>query len=1037
MAEAERRQLTILFIDLVGSTSLAARLDPEELRFVVQEYQRVCSQAVESRGGHVAQLLGDGMLCYFGYPSASEHDPDNALRAALDAVSAVSALTPLVADGAVVLQSRAGVHTGPVVVGEMISGNRRETLAVGQSANLAARLQAMAEPDQIVVSGFTQHLVGNQFEFESIGETTLRGIGEPTHVFRLLGAAEPRDRLDRSAHKLTPFTGRGPDLAILLDRWHRVEQGDRQIVLINGEAGIGKSRLVRAVRERVASADPVWLECRGAPHDRATALSPLLHLAERSMGFGEFEDPAERVDALRRALERSGIHDAESTTLMAALLNLPSEGLAEVESMSPAEWRRASLAVMADWMLGLAAKAPLVLVLEDLHWMDRSTLDWINVLMARRADQRILVIATQRPQAIPTWAQSPDALCLNLGALTAYESEMIVAHIASRAGVEISRLQHVVDHTDGNPLYIEELANALLTTRPLPAADPASGETAAPVPESLQDSLMARLDAAGSAKELAQIASCLGREFHFDVLEAIADTPLEQLRNWIEALLESGLIYRRGEQRETYLFKHALIRDCAYQSLLKKRRQSLHREIAGTLQERFASIAEVQPELLAHHFAAANAPLEAVEQYCRAGERETARFAHRVAIEQYTRAIDLLSSLEESKELHARELSIRMSMGSLLSSVEGYGAIDVRANTARVRQLCDKVGESPQVYMALFQQWSVCMGQEDTTQLEAISVELLDLSRKSGDRGIQVETELAMAMTRHLQARVLECVEHARNASELYDPELDKNHVEIFGLDPGVMSLAIGGTNLVTAGYLDQAIEWHERAEALSKQIDHPYTNATRMAWFASALNHRRDYARALEVAQRSFVLAQEGGFKLMATGARGYMAGALVGLGRIDEAIAHATESSRGFEECNSRLSSINPVLQLAKAHLAKGNVEEGLEATRRCRGLLADGVDPFQWCETLRVESELLLARAPEEVEPVEKRLHSALEHARTQGARYAGLAAAHSFSRLLSATGRRTQARELLTDHLGWFEEGMDTALLREARASLADA
>jgi hypothetical protein len=780
------------------------------------------------------------------------------------------------------------------------------------------------------------------------------------------------------------------------------------------------------------SARDRWLECRAAHYSHEQALLPVIDLVQRNLDIRDEHGPEERLALLRQGLDAAGIETGEAFTLVAALLTLPLAGLPELPPAPPASRRRKQIEILAEWVIGLSRLTPIVLAFEDLHWMDAASLEWLEVLGERALRERVLLVLTQRPQEPPDWAMRRGARVLNLARLEHADAVQLARSVAGDNEIPDDLLELIALRTDGIPLFIEELTHTMLDARKAGADAASLGRS---IPDSLQASLTARLDAVGSAREAAQLGACLGREFRYDVLDAVWQKDPALLRAHVDRLVVSGLVFPRRALRETYLFKHALIRDSAYQSLLSSRRHELHGRIADALVEHFPEIAQSQPELLAHHYGEAKQLEPAVDFLHRAGLRERERFAHVEAVAHLHAALELLAKLPDAPENRSRELRIRVSLGRLLSSTAGYGAGELEANADQIGRLCEKIGDSPETFPALFNQWSFYMGQEDPVRMEGFAVRLLTIAQKMGDPGTLVETELAMGVTRLWQGDAEGCVAHLRHTVELYDAERDRHHVALYGQDPCAAALAVGGTALVTAGHLDVGIAWHERAQALAAKIDHAYTQAGCLAFYASARNQRREPTLALALGRRLLEISEERGFKLYRAGALAHVAGALVELGELDEGAARAIESSRGFEECRSHVGSLTPVVHLAKARLRQGDAAAGLAATARGRKLIERRIDPLGWPELLRIEAELLLLGSHADHDAAERVLGEALELSERQRAGLSGLVVATSLARLLGQRGRSDAARAVLAPRCAWFTNaGLDGLVVREAREVL---
>jgi class 3 adenylate cyclase len=627
-ADAERRQLTVLFCDLVDSTTLSSQLDPEELREVVRAYQDTCAKVIARFEGHIAQYLGDGLLVYFGYPLAHEDDAQRAVRAGLGIVEAIGQLnTRLKEERGVQLAVRLGVHTGLVVVGEVGGGTRQEQLALGETPNLAARLQGIAAPNTLVISAATLHLLGGFFAYQSLGTLLLKGFAQPLEVYQVLSESTARSRLEAAGRTgLTPLVGREQEVGLLLERWAQVKDGLGQVVLLSGEAGIGKSRLVQVLKEHVAAEPQAWLTpCQCLPYHRNTALYPWIDLLERvALGFEREESPQQKLRKLEGFVVQYGLPLAEAVPLFAALLALPLPDTYAPLTISPEQQKQQILHALLMILRRIAAHQPVLFVMEDLHWVDPTTLEFLSLLVDQGPTARILALFTFRPDFSPPWTGRSHLTQMTLPRLPRRQAAEMMDRVAHSKTLPAEVMEQIVAKTDGVPLFVEELTKMVLESGLLHEREDRY-ELQGPlpplaIPATLHDSLMARLDHLATVKGLAQLGATLGREFSYDLLQAVSPWEEGTLRHGLQQLVAAELLYQQGlPPQATYLFKHALIQEAAYQSLLRSTRQRHHQRIAQVLEGRFPEIVETQPELLAHHYTEAGLLAHAIPYWQRAG----------------------------------------------------------------------------------------------------------------------------------------------------------------------------------------------------------------------------------------------------------------------------------------------------------------------------------------------------------------------------------------------------------------------------------
>src|SRR5436309_2905621 len=762
LPEGERRQLTVLFCDLVGSTAIAGQLDPEDWREVSAEYQRAAAETVTRFAGHVAKYLGDGLLVYFGYPQAHEDDPERAVRAGLALLDKIAELNrQLEPVRGVRLAVRVGIHTGAVVIGE---GATAGAEVFGETPNIAARLQTMAEPDTVLITEATHRLVSGRFIVEAKGAPPLKGVRQPVAVFRVLQASGVRSRLAAAgARGLTPFVGREAERRLLAERWAQVRAGEGQVVLITGEAGIGKSRLVQTFKEEVAGDPHTWIECVGSPYHQNTPFFPVVDMLQQGLAWRGDESPAERLHGLERALALAGLRLPEAVPLVAPLLSLPVPEQYPLLLASP-EQRRKLLGTLTAWLFGAARVQPLVLAVEDLQWVDPSTLELQGLFVERGATAPVLLLYTARPEFRAPWPLLAHHAQVTLGRLGHRHVREMVAHVAPRAVLAEPVIEALVTRTDGNPLYVEELTKAVLE------ADAGGAISARPIPATLQDSLMARLDRLGGAKEVAQVGAVIGREFSYALLHAVLRLPDVELQAALARLADAELLYPRGLLPEaTYVFKHALVQDTAYASLLKSRRRELHGAIARVLAERFHDTAETQPELLAVHYTEAGEAEPAVAAWQRAGERAFGRGALAEAVSHLRRGLAVVATLPESPARAEQEFRLQLPLGQALMVTQAFASPEAAQAFARARVLSAKLDDPVQVVLLLYGLFSSVRTRDGPQAAQPLADQALAAAEQAGRPPLLVVAHHAQAQNRFSAGDLAGAREHCGRALALYD----------------------------------------------------------------------------------------------------------------------------------------------------------------------------------------------------------------------------------------------------------------------------
>jgi class 3 adenylate cyclase len=712
---AERRQVTVMFSDLVGSTALSARMDPEELRDVISAYQKCVAQTVSRFGGFVAKYMGDGVLVYFGYPHAHEDDAERAVRAGLELVSAVSDLmTPAV------LRTRVGIATGLVVVGDLIgSGSAQEQAVIGETPNHAARLQGIADPNMVVIAETTRKLLGNLFELEDLGVKELKGIAGPVGAWAALRPASVESRFEAfHATGLTELFGREEELDLLQRRWSKTKKGEGQLVLLSGEAGIGKSRLTAALLERLAGEPHTRLRYFCSPRHTDSALFPIISQMERAAGLAHGDSPQARLDKLDALLAQTST-SAQDASLFADMLSLANDGRYPVIERTPQQRRQRTLEALTAQLETLTRASPLLMIFEDVHWIDPTSLEVLNRMADQIQTLPVLLSVTFRPEFDPPWIGRSYVTALTVNRLDQRDIDAIIDHLVGNKGLPASIRQDIIERTDGIPLFVEEMTKAVLESEGEGEARRTASAVPSPalaVPASLHASLMARLDRLGPAKEVAQVGAAIGRQFPYALLASVMRQRQAELRSALDRLIAAGLLFRQGEPpHATYLFKHALVQDTAYGTLLRSQRQGLHARIAKVLEQEFQETIGAQPETLAHHYSQAGLVDLAMEFWGRAGARGADRSAHHEAVGHFGCALDLVRKLAPSHQRDDRELGLMLALAVSLIAVHGFGSIPVEECAVRAKGLSDKLNGSQNRFAAQRVAWnsSLPTGSED------------------------------------------------------------------------------------------------------------------------------------------------------------------------------------------------------------------------------------------------------------------------------------------------------------------------------------
>ena len=1043
MADAERRQLTVMFCDLVDSTTLSGQLDPEDLRDVVRAYHQVCSAVITRFDGHIAQLLGDGLLVYFGYPQAHEDDAQRAVRAGLGILAAMDDLNQgLQRAPGIQLAVRLGIHTGLVVVGAMGGQGRQEQLALGETPNIAARIQGLAAPNTMAISDASYRLVQGYFACEAWGAQTLRGVTEPIAVYRVLTDSGAHNRLDIvSTCGLTPLVGREQEVGFLLERWAQAKDGQGHVVLLTGDAGIGKSRLVQMLKEHVAQEPHVRWECWSAEYSQNTALFPLVDLFQRLWRFQAHETPNTKLEKLAHALSQYRLPLEESVPLFAPLLSLPlPENHYPPLNLSPQRQRQKTLETIIAILLQLAEQHPVLFILEDLHWTDPSTLELLGLLLDQTPTTSLLVLLTCRPHFHPAWPHRSYLTEMTVNRLSPSQVEQIVTGMTEGKTFPAEVLQQVMVRTDGVPLFVEEITKAILDSGHLKNVDGhyelAESVRALTIPATLQDSLMARLDRLVTAKAVAQYASVIGRQFAYTLLQAVSQLDEATLQRELRRLVDAELVYQRGiPPQATYLFKHALIQEAAYQSLLKRTRQQYHARTAQVLVEQFAETVEAQPELLAQHYTAAGLMVQAVPYWRQAGQRALERSATLEAVAHLTQGLEVLDTLPDTPERAQQELGLQIALGPALMNTKGQAAPEVGRAYARAHELCQQVGELPQRFQVLWGVRYMHQVRGQSQQAYEVGKELLGVAQQLHDPVLFVEAHRAQGNVAFWRGEFGVAHAHVQHALAQYDPQQMRDHVVRYGQNPGVFCRLFGAVTLWLLGYPDQARQWSEAALAHAQELGHAFT--LQQALCFSALLHllRREAAMAQEQASAQRVLCAEEGFAMYLAWGTIEWGAALVAQGEWAEGLVQMRQGLATYQAIG-RLPWPLFLGLLAEACGRAGQVEEGLDALHEALEAMQTTEERMYEAEVYRLKAELLLQQSAAPQGEAEASVQQALTIARRQQAKSLELRAAMSLARLWQQQGKRTEAYALLGPIYGWFTEGFDTADLQEAKALLEE-
>ena len=1034
---AERRQLTLLFCDLCQSTALSDRLDPEDMREVLDHYRSRCAVVLERYRGTVAYYMGDGILAYFGYPTAHEDDAVRAVRAALEIVPAIMSLgrdwqPPL----PLPLQVRIAVHTGLVVAGEIgIDQRRSELWAVGKAPNVAARLQLLAAPDTIVISDATQRLLHGVFTLTSLGRHELAGIGDTIEAFRVESEQPVATvvTLD-AAQQAVPLVNREAEFAFLEQCWEGVQEGKGKAILVSGEPGIGKSRLIRALVSGLRASEHRVLLFQSSPYYLDSPLHPVIEHVERAAAIGTADSGERRLERLERLVGTLRERVPDLVEVLADLLGIAQDRYGALAALAPAEKRLRTLETLCDYMLHLAREQPAILIFEDLHWADPTTREWLGQLFARVGDAPLLGLIALRSDFQPSWAVEAGIEHLRLDRLSRDHSAAILDSLTGASSLSAELRERILGATDGVPLFVEELTRALVEAESAPVRG-RSGDGAAhliAIPTTIQDSLTARLDRLGGAKQVAQTAAVIGRDFSRDLLVEVADLTAGDLRAALARLVESGLVLSLGASDEHYAFKHALVRDAAYDGLLLKARRALHGRIVDALESRFPAIIAANPELVAQHAAEARLYEKAVHYWLLAGRQAVARSAHTEAVSHLERALHALHKLPDTASFAVKRLECLVTLGPSLILIEGPGAPRVEVIYSEAVQLCERVEPSLDHVAAFWGWWRICQSYD---VMRDRAERLLALANRLAAPAVVLQAHHCMWATRLEMADFPGTCQHVALGLAVYEQGDYAAQADYFG---GHDAKVCGSGSATFAfwhlGEVERALRLCQDGLEWAGRLGHAGSILHALDIAVTFRRYRREPTIARHLAERMIEFGRERGLNDHLAKGELYLGWTLGAAGQLERGIemvekAFAVERATGTPEDFPIYSDLlaEMLVQAGRAGSALEEIERGLAESEAASRRI--------WLPELhRRRGEVLLALKRPRVEEAEACFSEALTIARNQSARSLELRAACSLARLWRRRHRVDEARHLLRDVYAGFREGFETVDLREARREL---
>ena len=1038
--QAERRQLTVMFCDLVDSTALSRRLDPEDLQEVIRRFLDACSQTIGRLNGYIAKYMGDGMVVYFGYPQAHENDAERAVHAGLALLDTVKALHQNNPHPEFSIAARIGIATGQVVVGEVMGQDTaKERSVFGETPNRAARLQAMATPNQLVIDPTTKRLVGHEFDFADLGAFSLKGFDTPVQAWQVLSIRLSASRFEssRSSH-LTNFVGREQELALLLGRWREAIDGEGQVVLLSGEAGIGKSRIVRSLCDRLAGERYQTMQFQCSPYHLNTALYPATTFLRQAAGLASHDSAQAQLEKLDIIARESGLENQDTVSLLADLLSIQGEHRDPLLTVSPERRKDMTLEALVHHLQGLADRCPVLFIVEDAHWIDPTTLDLMTRIIDRIRQMRVLLLITFRPDFKPVWSEYSHVTSLTLSRLPRRHSAELVAAMTGGKGLPPEVQQAILAKTDGVPLYIEALTENVLESGLLTEGNESftlkGPLTELPIPDSLQALLMERVDRLGPAKEIVQTGAAIGREFTYELLQATVEATDSQLKNALDLFVASGLISQEGEiPLAKYHFKHALVQEAAYSTLPKKPRRLLHARIAKTLESRFPERAKMEPELLAYHYEQAGLAGQAVEYWQLAARRDAERSANIEALNHFNRALGLLKDLPQGPERNALELDLLIARGVPLVSVKGYASDETEQNYRRAMELSQENSGSLHQFRAIWGLWIFHLVRGQLANARGLAENLLALAQHEQSSDLLIEAHRNLGTTYFYLGRFDEAKTHLLTAKSLYDPNQHRSHAFLYAQDPGITAASYLARTLWILGEVEQAKMLALEVIGMARELEHPFTRVITLVYLSWIYSTFRDANRTLELTNEAIAVSTQYSFALGLALATAYQGWALAengqeeGLGKFINGISAARATGAG-------LNSTSTLALLAEIYLRNKRIDEGLGTIEEAQTLAVTGGELFWHAELLRLKGELLLGQSNPSVQAAEQCFCEALRIAQDQHATMLELRAATSLAKLWRKQNKLDEAKRILNAVYSRFTERVDNQDLIEAKTVL---
>lgn len=1034
---AERRQVSILFSDIVDSTSLSEKIDIEDLQILLHKYQVSCNRVISFYGGYLAKFLGDGILAYFGYPNAHGDDAQKAIQAGLGIVEGLKTLnTELEKELGLSIEVRVGIHTGMVVVGDMSSSFTLESNSiVGHATNLASRIQSIANPNEVVVSEATHNLTRGYFETEDYGKHDLRGVSKPIQIHKIIHESSARNRLDTYFENLTPFMGREKELETIKELWLDSSSGTPNTVHVIGEGGIGKSRLLMSLKDHVAKTPAAWItEIYCSSNHRNSSFYPVIQVLEKMIFKNDNLEPDDVLTRIEGFVSMYGIPIEENVPLLADLLSIPNMDRYGQLELTPQRKKSKTIELLTKILMRRADIQPVLFIAEDLHWADPSTFELLETLVSQKDDHPILIVLAYRPELNYQWSEIDRAKIIRLEGLSRIEAEHIIQRVSNDIKIPEELIDFIISKSDGFPLYIEEITKGILESDILIKKEEyvlSDKIEDLQIPSSLHDLLIAKLDRIPEARNIAQLASIIGREFSFDLLQMLTGMEEYALGRLLDKLVDSEilLVNRNQESDEkSYLFKHALIQDSAYSSLLKSTRKGFHILIAETLEKRSDGIVEKQPEILAWHFKKGYDSLRSIQYWIKAGLLASQKSANLEAISHFKEGLNLIQFVSDPMQKSGLELQLLSAMGPGLIATRGFADNEVGEVYKRAKEISEKIGIGPQIFIPIWGQWVYNLVRGNLKESENLALEMKRMGEETNDSSMLVEAHWTLGDSLYWQGEFNLAFKNLDKAIDIYDPEKHHLQAHLYGQDPGVAAHCYKTYCLWQMGMPEQAQKEVEKAEALAMSLRHPFSIGWAKAFSFSLSMYNEDHELNLVKSMDAINYCQEQAYPFWLFAAMCNLGWSTAMSGEKEKGLGILEEGLQGWDMIGSIL--VKPSYMNLHAEVLRMNdqLDKAIEVASESV-LLAKQIREV----VTEVDSHRILAKCFRDA----SRLHEAEEAARfslayskKQGALSNELKSAVEVHEILKMLGKEKEGREIIKTSLDKFKEGFDLPFVQTA-------